>query len=308
MTKGDAKLDQDSILGALYAGSAFLIWGFSPLYWRFLSDVPALETIMHRTLWSFVFLFPILLSQRRWPEFAEVFKNGRLLLLLTGTSALVSMNWFIFIWAINHEYVLQASLGYYISPLINVLLGMLFLRERLRRPQIIAVVLATIGVLNLSIRYGEFPWIALGLAFSFGFYGLIRKTAPVGAIVGLSVETLLLSTIAVVFLSHLFVSGAGAFLNATRPITLFLMGTALVTGLPLLLFNMGARRIHLTTLGFMQYIVPSLFFLIAVFLFNEDVSKGQIVTFLFIWTALAIYSMDSAVQYRYRSQVSLHDK
>ncbi|MBW2031190.1 MAG: EamA family transporter RarD [Deltaproteobacteria bacterium] len=303
MTEREQTQRQGPLFGVAYAGSAFLIWGFSPLYWRFLSDVPALETIMHRTLWSFVLLFPILLLQRRWQEFSGVFKNGRLFLLLMGTTGLVSLNWFIFIWAINHKHVLQASLGYYISPLINVLLGMVFLKERLRRAQTIAVILATIGVVHLTVRYGEFPWIALGLAFTFGFYGLIRKTAPVGAIVGLTVETLILSLIAVVFLSRLFVAGTGAFLNTSTPITLLLMGTALVTAVPLLLFNLGARRIHLTTLGFMQYIVPSLFFLIAVFFFKEGVSVGQIVTFLFIWTAVAIYSIDSAVQYRHRDHM-----
>jgi len=264
--------------------------------------VPALETIMHRTLWSFLFLFPILLFQKRWKEFFSVFRKIRLQILLAGTASLVSINWFIFIWAVNHEYVLQASLGYYISPLVNVLLGMVFLKERLRRAQLVAVLLATIGVLQLTIRYGELPWIALSLALTFGFYGLIRKTAPVGPIVGLTIETLFLSLIALAYLSRLFFSGRGAFLNGDVSITLFLMGTALVTGLPLLLFNMGARIIHLSTLGFMQYIVPSLFFLIAVLIFNEEVSKGQVLTFLFIWAALAIYSIDSAIHYRHGSR------
>jgi len=299
---GEDSPGTNPIFGVLYSGSAFLIWGFSPLYWRFLDEVPALETIMHRTLWSFLFLFPILLFQKRWKEFFSVFRKIRLQILLAGTASLVSINWFIFIWAVNHEYVLQASLGYYISPLVNVLLGMVFLKERLRRAQLVAVLLATIGVLQLTIRYGELPWIALSLALTFGFYGLIRKTAPVGPIVGLTIETLFLSLIALAYLSRLFFSGRGAFLNGDVSITLFLMGTALVTGLPLLLFNMGARIIHLSTLGFMQYIVPSLFFLIAVLIFNEEVSKGQVLTFLFIWAALAIYSIDSAIHYRHGSR------
>jgi chloramphenicol-sensitive protein RarD len=180
---------------------------------------------------------------------------------------------------------------------------MIFLRESLRRAQILSVLLATIGVLQLTIQSGEFPWIALSLAFSFGFYALIRKVAPIGALVGLSIETLLLSIPALSYLTYLYASGKGAFLRINIKVDLFLMGTALVTGLPLLLFHMGARRLYLTTIGFMQYIVPSLFFLFAVFLFHEPIAKGQVLTFIFIWAALCIYSTDSAIHYGQKDKI-----
>ena len=187
----------------MYAGSAFLIWGLSPVYWKALNAVPALEITMHRVVWSFVFLICLILLQRRRHEFVEVFKNGRMLLTLISTAIIISGNWLLYIWAVNNNYLLQASLGYYINPLVNVVLGMVFLREQLRKPQILAVLLAAGGVLCLTMSYGEFPWIAFTLALSFGFYGLIRKVAPVGPLVGLAVETMLLSPPAVAYLVYL---------------------------------------------------------------------------------------------------------
>ena len=219
-----------------------------------------------------------------------------------GTAVILAGNWLVFVWAINHGHVLQSSLGYYINPLISVLLGTVILRERLRRAQIIAVLMATAGVLQLTVQYGAFPWIAVTLAVSFGFYGLIRKIAPVGALVGLSVETMLLSVPALVYLISRYVSGGGAFLRTNAETDLFLMATALVTALPLLLFTLGTKRLHLSTIGFMQYIIPTLFFLFALFLFHEPISRAQIYTFVIIWLALFIYSADSAVHYRYHDE------
>jgi chloramphenicol-sensitive protein RarD len=293
------KSRKETLFGVAYAVSGFLIWGMSPVYWKELGAVPAFEIIMHRTIWSLVFLLPFLLIQRRWHELASVFKNPRLLLILTATAIILAGNWLIFIWAINHGHVLQSSLGYYINPLISVLLGMVILRERLRRAQIVALLMATVGVLQLTIQFGQFPWIALTLGMTFGFYGLIRKVAPVGALVGLSVETMLLSVPALGYLITRYASGSGAFLRIDIKIDLFLMGTALFTALPLLLFTLGMKRLHLSTIGFMQYIVPSLFFIFAVFFFHEPISKAQIWTFIIIWLALCVYSADSAIHYRY---------
>ena len=298
MAAKTSEIRSEPLLGLLYAGSAFLIWGLSPVYWKALGAVPVLEITMHRVVWSFLFLVGLILLQRRWPEFAVVLKNGRMLLTLLSTAILVSANWLLYIWAVNNNYMLQASLGYYINPLVNVVLGLLFLRERLRRPQILAVMLAASGVLYLTISFGEFPWISLTLALSFGLYGLIRKVAPVGALVGLAVETMLLSPPAVIYLVYLNSQGADTILRVSLKLDLLLIGCAPLTAAPLLFFTLGAKRLYLSTLGLMQYIGPSGMFLLAVFYYNEPFSTTQIWTFVMIWAALVIYSTDSVIYYR----------
>ena len=293
-----SEIRSESVFGLVYAASAFLIWGLSPVYWKALGAVPALEITMHRVVWSFFFLMGLILLQRRWPEFAVVLKNGRMLLTLLSTAILVSANWLLYIWAVNNNYMLQASLGYYINPLVNVVLGLLFLRERLRRPQILAVMLAAGGVLYLTISFGEFPWISLTLALSFGLYGLIRKVAPVGALVGLAVETMLLSPPAVIYLIYLNSQGVDTILRVSLKLDLLLIGCAPLTAAPLLFFTLGAKRLYLSTLGLMQYIGPSGMFLLAVFYYNEPFSTIQVWTFAMIWAALVIYSTDSVIYYR----------
>ena len=290
---------RDTIAGVVYAVSAFLIWGISPIYWKALRSVPALEIILHRIVWSFFLLVPLIMIMRRWREFVLVFRNLRTLFILLFTAMIVGGNWLLYIWAVNTDRLLQASLGYYINPLVNVMLGMVFLKERLRPPQILAVVMATVGVLYLTLYYGKFPWIALTLAFSFGLYGLIRKIAPVGALVGLTVETLLLSIPALIYLFYLDRLGQGAIFRVSLKLDLMLMGCSVVTALPLLFFTLGARRLYLSTMGLLQYIAPSCMFVLAVFLFREPFASAQVVTFILIWTALAIYSTDSVRYYRH---------
>jgi len=285
----------EKLKGVLCGVSAFLIWGLSPLYWKLLSAVPAFEIINHRIIWSFLFLVPLLVIKRRWGEVSAALLNPRTMSVLLLSSILVAFNWLIYIWAINNGRVLHASLGYYINPLVNVLLGMLFLKERLRRAQILAFVLAAIGVLYLTLHYGGFPWISLTLAFSFGFYGLIRKIIPVGSLAGLSIETLLLSVPASIWLFHLNSSGTGTFLNSGGILDLILVGAALVTALPLLLFTRGTRSLNLSTMGFLQYIAPTCMFLLGVFVFHEPFAKAQVISFILIWTALFVYSVDSAL-------------
>lgn len=292
------KSQQDSLPGVGYASAAFLIWGLSPMYWKVLRNIPAFEIIMHRVIWSFLFLIIILVFQRHLNELIAVLKNRRTFLILFPTTILLGFNWFIYIWAVNNEHILQASLGYFINPLINVLLGMVFLRERLRPLQAVSLLLAVIGVLYLTFHYGEFPWIALSLAFAFGFYGLIRKVAPVSSLVGLSVEMLFLSVPALSYIVFLDKNGTGALFHISIKIDLFLMGAAFLTALPLLLFTRGARRLNLSTLGFLQYLSPSCMFILGVYLYNEPLLKAQILTFVLIWTALFIYSTDSAMYYR----------
>jgi chloramphenicol-sensitive protein RarD len=219
-------------------------------------------------------------------------------LTLLGTAIFVSGNWLLYIWAVNHNYLLQASLGYYINPLVNVVLGTAFLRERLRKPQILAVLLAAGGVLHLTISYGEFPWIALTLALSFGFYGLIRKIAPVGSLVGLTIETMLLSLPAIMYLFYLHAMGIGAIFQVSFKLDLLLIGCAPLTAVPLLLFTLGAKRLYLSTVGLMQNIGPSGMFLLAVFYYDEPFSAARLWTFISIWTALIIYSTDSVMVFR----------
>ena len=299
--KQSTKITSDSIFGVIYAGTAFLIWGLSPAYWKALSAVPALEIIMHRIVWSFIFLVGLIILQRRWHEFLAALKDRRMLLTLFATAIFVSANWLLYIWAVNNNYLLQASLGYYINPLVNVVLGMVFLRERLRKPQMLAVLLATLGVLYLTIYYGEFPWIALTLALTFGFYGLIRKVAPVGSLVGLAVETMLISLPAVIYLFYLDSQGVGAIFRVSFKLDLLLIGCAPLTAVPLLFFTLGAKRLYLATVGLMQYIGPSGMFLLAVFVYGEPFSKAQVWTFIMIWSALVIYSTDSVIYYRRES-------
>jgi chloramphenicol-sensitive protein RarD len=295
---------RESLKGFLCAASAFLIWGLSPLYWKTLHAVPPFEIVLHRVVWSFLFLLPLIPIQKRTTEFLSALKSPRALLTLLATTFFVSTNWLLFIWAVNNDLVLQASLGYYINPLFSVLLGVVFLGEKLRPAQILAVLLAGAGVLYLTLSLGQFPWVALTLAFTFGLYGLVRKITPVSALVGLAVETLLLFPPAVGYLTYLHVTHKGAFLSVGMSTDLLLMATALATALPLLLFTLGARRLNLSTLGFMQYLVPSCFFLFAVFVFKEPISWIQIWTFVMIWSALAVYSVDSIFYFKRAARVA----
>ncbi|MFC1578403.1 EamA family transporter RarD [Thermodesulfobacteriota bacterium] len=288
----------ESLLGVIYAGAAFLIWGLAAVYWKELKSVPPLEIIAHRVAWSFLFLLPLILLQRQWAEFVAILKNLRMVLILLTSAILVAANWLIYVWAVNNDHLLQASLGYYINPLVNVVLGMVFLKERLRPPQVIAVLLAAAGVLYLTVQYGRFPWIAISLAMSFGLYGLIRKMAPVSSLVGLAVETLLLSLPAIGYLFYLDFQGTGSIFRVSFNLDLLLIGCAPLTAIPLLFFTAGAKRLYLSTVGLMQYIGPSGMFLLAVFYYHEPFSTAQVWTFVMIWSALAIYSTDSVIYFR----------
>jgi len=297
-TPDSKRIRRESASGVIYAGSAFLIWGLGPIYWKALAAVPSLEIIFHRVVWSFAFILILIIAGRRWQEFFSALKNVRILLTLSSTATILALNWLIYIWAINNEHILQGSLGYYINPLVNIVFGVLILRERLRPFQILAVVMAGAGVVYLTFSYGEFPWIALALACSFGLYGLIRKVAPVGPLVGLGVETVLLTGPAAAYLIYTEAEGTAAFLHAGTRIDLLLLGTSILTAVPLTLFTAGARRITLSTLGLMQYIAPTGIFLLAVFYYHEPFSTAKVWTFIMIWTALALYSTDSILYYR----------
>ncbi len=286
------------------AAVAFIIWGLSPLYWKLIASVAPGEIILHRIVWSLAVLLPLVMLSGRGGDFRQALAQPRTLALLGATSLLVAANWLIYIWAVNSGHVLEASLGYYINPLINVLLGVAFLGERLRRMQRWAVALAALGVAIQTAQYGRVPWISLALALSFGIYGLARKMAAVGALVGLTVETLLLAVPSLAVLIYLEAIGRGTFLHAGRQIDLLLCGSAMVTALPLLLFNLGARRLHLATIGLLQYIAPSCMFLLAVWRYQEPVGTMRWLTFVLIWAGLALYSADAVAAGRGRTASS----
>lgn len=280
----------DARRGFAAALAAFTMWGLVPLYWKLLAGVPALETVAHRIVWSMLLLAGVMLWRGGFGVLRRLAGEPRLLALLAATTALTAFNWLLFVWAIVNDHVLEASLGYFIAPLVNVMFAALFLRERLRSLQWLAVALACTGVAWRVWHLGSLPWIPLGLALSFSLYGLLRKKAPIGALDGLFVETLLAAPFALAWLLWLGAQGQGHFEGGWR--MLVLAGTGIATALPLFLYTVGARRLRYTTLGFIQYVGPTLQFAQAVFLFGEPFSHVALIGFLFIWGGLAVFSFD----------------
>ncbi|MBM7844877.1 EamA family transporter RarD [Herpetosiphon giganteus] len=285
--------------GILYAAGAYACWGFFPLYWKMLSSVPALEILAHRMAWSLIFVGFLVLIRGQMGQFLQVLRNRRTVLIYATSAFLLGINWYVYIWAVNANHVVESSLGYFINPLVNVGLGMLFLGERVRRWQGIAIGLATIGVIYLSVALGVLPWIALALAFTFGFYGLIRKTAALDSLQGLALETVVFFGPAAGYLLWLETQGKAAFGHQSWTVTLLLAGAGIVTAIPLLLFAAGARQIPMTTLGLLQYINPTMQFSLGVLLYHEPISGAKLIGFAIIWIALALYSLES---YLHRGQ------
>lgn len=283
--------------GVLYGILAYGLWGVLPVYWKLIQTVPALEIIAHRMVWSFVFVAAVMTVTRRWQGLRRSLSRRRVAVYAL-TAVLLSINWLTYVWAVNHGYIVESSLGYFINPLVNVLLGVVFLRERLRTGQWAAVGLAALGVGYLTVRYGALPWIALTLAFSFALYGLIKKTASLDSIPGFTLETGLMFLPALGYLLYLDLQGRAAFGHLPLPTTLLLAFSGVVTGLPLLLFGSAARRIPLSLLGFLQYLAPTLQFLIGVLVYGEDFSSHRVIGFSLIWLALALYSLEGALHVR----------
>ena len=278
------------------AFGAYALWGVLPVYWKALDGVGALEILSHRILWSLVVIAGILGGTRRWAQAWEVFRRPRLAGLLVCSSLAIGVNWLLYIWAVNDGRILETSLGYFINPLVNVAFGMLFFRERLRPLQALAVVCALLGVGLEVLRYGSLPLVALGLALSFGLYGLLRKLAPVEAAPGLFVETLYLAPLSLGYLVFLGLTGEQAFGPADPGRSLLLAGAGLVTSVPLLLFGFGARRISLCTLGLAQYVSPTLTFALGVWAYGETFSPGRGQTLAFVLGALVLYTADALRQ------------
>lgn len=278
--------------GALYALLAYSAWGLFPIYWKLFGQIPAIEVLSHRVLWSLVFLLGVLAWQHRGAELAQLGRSPRKLWLLCLTASLLSFNWGLYIYGVNSERVVETSLGYFINPLINVLLGFIVLKERLNWGQQVAVVLAGVGVANFVWRLGTVPWIALGLGFSFALYGLFRKLIAVSPMVGLAIETLLMLPLALLLIGYKTAIGTGHF-TASPWLPLLFVSAGVVTSFPLLWFNNAAKRLRLSTLGFFQYLAPSLQLLIGVFLYHEVFSVTHAITFGCIWLALLTYSITS---------------
>lgn len=276
--------------GILYGLSAYVLWGLFPLFFKQLQAASALEVVLHRMVWSLVFVFIVLAVLRRWRWLADVRRSPALLGKFAVSALLLAGNWLSYIWAVNNGHVLDASLGYFILPLINVALGFVFLHERPRKAQWLAFALAASGVLWMAVQSGHVPWLALLIALTFGFYGLMRKVAVLGALEGMSLETLLLAPIALVAL--LWGNRTGQLPAHDAHTWLFFVLSGPVTAIPLLLFAAGARRVPLSTMGFLQYITPSILALMGVFLYGETFAGPRAVGFVLIWLALALYTAE----------------
>ncbi len=290
-----------ALIGVFHALGCFGVWGLFPIYFKLLDHIPALEVVAHRILWSLVVLLALILAQGHWQLFLAEFRNPRRLGFYLLTTLLISTNWLIYIWAVQHGRILEASLGYYINPLVNVLLGVLFLSERLNQRQWIAIALAALGVLILVIGYGVVPWIALSLALSFGSYGMLRKKAGHAATLGLGVETALLAPMALLFLIAQAVRGVGAFGAMDGRTDLLLIAAGLITVAPLLMFLEATRLLRLSTVGLIQYMTPTLQFLLAILLYREPFTAIHLAAFSCIWLALALYSRDAWSTYQHRA-------
>ncbi|HND60645.1 MAG TPA: EamA family transporter RarD [Opitutaceae bacterium] len=284
--------------GALAAAGCYLAWGLFPIYWKQLTSVDATELIAHRHVWSLVFVTAVMASTRGLAELGAAVRDPVALRWHALSGVLLTLNWLVYVWGVNHGHVLETSLGYFLVPLVNVALGRLVLHERLRRLQWLAIGFAVAGVTLLLIGVGRLPWIALSLAATFGLYGLLRKKSPLGPLTGLGLETLLLFPCALGFIIWQQATGAGA-LGRVGPVQhVMLIAAGVVTAVPLLLFAFGARRIRLSTLGLLQYIAPTVQFCLGVLLYHEPFSRERAAAFALIWAGLALYTADNLLAQR----------
>jgi len=294
--------------GGWLAAGAYSIWGLFPIYWKLIEDVPAMQLIAHRIIWSFLVLIPVALSRRSHGSpvrtEGDLPPRGRIVALYALAGALIAVNWFLYVWAVNHDFIVETSLGYFITPLVSVLIGVVILGEQLRRWQWVAVGFAAAGVAYLTRSYGALPWIAVGLALSFGTYGFVKKKAPYPALPGLTIETGTLFVPALAYLLLAERAGVGAFGHASAAATFLMAGSGIVTTVPLLMFATAAQRVPLSLLGIIQYISPTLQFVIGVFVYDEPFSRQQLIGFSLVWGALAVFGIESATHAR-RSRPAL---
>lgn len=278
--------------GTWVAIAAYGIWGLFPIYWKWLEEIPALQLVSHRVLWTCVTLGLVILLSGKWQSFVASFRSGRMMRIYLVAALLMGINWLVFTIAVNSDNVTQTGLGYYISPLINVLMGVLLLRERLRIGQWASVGMAAAGVTYLTVMQGTLPWMALALAFSFGCYGLVKKMAPLDAVNGLMLETSLLLPAALAYLGYCELTGQGAFVHASTGATLLMIASGVVSMSPLLLFALAAQQIPLSRLGILQYLTPTLQLLLGVMVYHEPFDHHSLLGFGLVWTSLLMFSLD----------------
>jgi chloramphenicol-sensitive protein RarD len=288
--------------GIWYALGAYVLWGLFPIYWKWLHDIPALQLIGHRIGWSFIMLMVVIFATKQWKKLRSTLTR-RVLGVYLIAGLLLSINWLIYVWGVNSEHVVETSLGYFINPLFSVLLGVIFLKERLRPLQWLPIGLVAMGVIYLTWTYGSLPWIALSLAFTFGFYGLVKKISPLGSLYGLTLETGLVFLPALGYLIFAETTGQGAFGHAGLVSDLLMVGAGAVTTIPLLMFASAAKRIPLTMVGIMQYIAPTLQFLLGVLLYKEPFTTTRLVGFSMVWIALIVFWVEGA--YAHRAQKTI---
>ncbi|WP_243290748.1 EamA family transporter RarD [Bacillus sp. FJAT-47783] len=285
---------QEEKQGSIYMALAFIMWGTFPLYWKMVEHVQSEEILAHRIIWSFCFMIILIFVQKQiFPllkQLLEMVKQPKLFLNFILSSVLISLNWFVFIWAVNHERVLETSLGYYINPIVSVFLGRIFFNEKMNKGQQLAFVLAGIGVFVSAVEYGQIPWVSLILALTFGFYGLTKKVIKLKASFSLTLETLLVLPIGILYVLYLQLHDQSAFFIGDTKTTLLLMGGGIATAIPLLLFAMGASKIPLFMVGILQFITPTMTFFIGVFLYHEPFTLVDLITFSFIWCGIIIFT------------------
>ena len=288
----------DETLGLIAGIAAFTTWGLIPIYWKLLRKIPAAEILANRFVWTSLFLIVLLSWQGRWPEVKQTLQSRRATLFCLSSGTAVALNWFFFIYAVNIGRVIETSLGYFMTPLVNVLLGAIVLHEHLTRLQLVSVSLAAGAVLYLTIGYGQFPWIALALCITFGLYGLLRKQSGTAAVPGLFVETALLVPIAIAYLASLQTKGALHFHRGDWSGSILLMSTGIVTAVPLFWFGYAARHLRLTTVGFLQYLSPTGSFFLGVFLYHEPFTRTHLISFSLIWIGLGLFTFDAVTRWR----------
>lgn len=283
--------------GILNGIAAYALWGFFPIYWKLLHHVPALQLLGHRIVWSFLLLLGVIFITKQLGEFHATL-NTRTFLIYLIAALLIGVNWLTYVWAVNAGFIVETSLGYFINPLLSMLMGVVFLRERLRSAQWIPVMLAATGVAYLTIAYGQLPWIALLLAFSFGFYGLVKKLAPLGSLYGLTLETGILFLPALAYLGIVQTNDTAAFLHSGISSDILMIGAGLVTTVPLLMFASAAKQIPLTMIGVLQYLAPTIQFLIGIFIYEEAFDQSRLIGFGMVWLALIIFWVENYIANR----------
>ncbi|OIU70850.1 EamA family transporter RarD [Rossellomorea aquimaris] len=287
-------MKQNEQTGMIYTAFSYFLWGILPIYWKWLNHVSADEILANRIFWSFWFMLLFLFFTKRWKAFTSYIKTSltkkKQLLALLLASLLISANWFIYIWAVNTDQMVEASLGYYINPLVSVLLGVFILKESLSKAQVVSFILAAAGVLILTFSYGDFPWIAMGLAFSFGLYGLAKKMIKVDSAIGLTLEMMTIAPLSLIYMGYLYSEGTPSLFTISWGTDLLLMGAGAATAIPLLFFSKGAQQIPLYMVGFLQYIAPTITLILGVMVYGETFSFTHLISFMFIWVALAVFT------------------